>query len=358
MKRIVASIMLLLTSLGFSQNIDNPTQEKVSTAKKRAKKFMKKQRIPGMAISVSKKGEIIWSEGFGYAKRKPTITIKPNETLFRIASISKSITAVMLAKLVDDKIIDLDTSIYAYLPDYPKKEYDFTVRELAGHLAGIRHYEGDEYNLNKRMSIAEGLNLFENDPLLFEPSTKYHYNSFDYVLLSEIMQKAANKEFYDMVRDSILKPLKLDNTLSDESNVELPNTTHFYRTKRVLCNPVANEYKIAGGGFLSTSEDIVRFGHELILPTIISKESLLQLVTSQRLKNTYKTGYGIGFSIGTTKNNTPKYYHTGGGVGASSILIICPEEDIVITVLTNRTGIEMKAFGETLEDIFVDLTEN
>ncbi|PKQ43542.1 serine hydrolase domain-containing protein [Confluentibacter flavum] len=359
MKRIIASLMLLLTSLGFSQHIDNPTQQKISIARKKAKKFLKSQHIPGMAISVSKGGEIIWSEGFGYGKRKPTVPINPSLTLFRIASISKSITAVMLAKLAEDKMIDLDTSIYNYLPDYPKKEYDFTARQLGGHLAGIRHTTDDEFKLNKRMTITEGLDIFKNDPLLFEPLTSFHYNSLGYVLLSEVMQKAANKDFYAMVRDSILIPLKMDNTTMDASNAIPPNTTNFYRTKRILSNPVANEYKIAGGGFLATSEDIVKFGNELISPTLISKESLAQLVTSQRLKNGNRTGYGIGFSVEKTKHDTPKYYHTGGGVGASSILMIFPEEDVVITVLTNKSGIDMKAFGEELEAVLVnDITEN
>ncbi|OYX27973.1 MAG: hypothetical protein B7Z06_02895 [Flavobacteriales bacterium 32-35-8] len=358
MKRIIASLMLLLTSMGFSQNIENPTQQKVNIARKKAKKFLKTQHIPGMAISVSKNGEIIWSEGFGYGKRKPTVPISPSKTLFRIASISKTITAVMLAKLADDKLIDLDTSIYNYLPDYPKKAYDFTARQLGGHLAGIRQTTDEEFKSNKRMTITEGLDIFKNDPLLFEPSTSFHYNSLGYVLLSEVMQKAAKKEFYDMVRDSILIPLKMDNTTIDASNAIPPNTTNFYRTKRILSNPVANEYKIAGGGFLSTSEDIVRFGHELISPTLISKESLAQLVTSQRLKNGNLTGYGIGFSVEKTKKNTPKYYHTGGGVGASTILMIFPEEDVVITVLTNKSGVSMDAFGKELEAVFVDPTED
>ena len=354
MRRIIASLMLLLTSIGFSQNIEKPIHEKTRIAKKKAKRFLRKQGIAGMAISVSKNGELIWSEGFGYAARKPKVKIKPNETLFRIASISKSITGVILAKLMDDRMIDLDSSIYTYLPDYPKKKYDFTVRQLAGHLAGIRSYKDNEFALNKKMSITEGINLFKNDSLLFEPSTQFLYNSFGYVLLSEVMQKAAKKDFYKLAQDSVLNPLGLQNTLLDASDIDMPNRTSFYKSKRVLSVPVANEYKLAGGGFLSTSEDIVKFGRELIDPKIISKESLAEITTSQTFKSGNFTGYGIGFSIDKTKNNTPKYYHTGGGVGASTILMIFPKEDIVICVLTNRTGVKMDEFGLELQEVFVN----
>ncbi|MBU3821180.1 beta-lactamase family protein [Flavobacteriaceae bacterium XHP0103] len=357
MKRFIASILMLLTATGFSQQIDHPMQQKINIAKKKAKKFLRKQHIPGMAITVSKSGDIIWSEGFGYAKRKPTVPINPSTTLFRIASISKSITAVMLAKLVDDKIIDLDSSIYTYLPNYPKKEYDFTVRELAGHLAGIRSYRGNEYSLNKRMTITEGLDLFKDDPLLFEPSTQFSYNTFGYVLLSEIMQTSANRDYYSMVRDSIFTPLQMKSTTIDVYNASPTNTTNFYKKKRILENPVANGYKVAGGGFLSTSEDITRFGHELIESTLISEQALSQITTSQKFKNGNKTGYGIGLSIEKTKNNTPKYYHTGGGVGASTILMVFPEEDIVITILINKSAVDAKILGETLETIFIDEKE-
>jgi len=354
MRLIIASLMLLLTSVGFSQTVDNPKQKKIKTAKKLAKRFSRKQSVPGMSISVSQKGILIWSEGFGYAKRKPKIKVEPGKTLFRIASISKSITALTLAKMVDDNLIDLNESIYKYLPNYPKNTYGFTVKELGGHLAGIRHYKDNEFTLNKKMSITKSIELFKNDSLLFEPSTQFSYNTFGYVLLSEIMQKASKTDFNDLVKNSIFHPLGMTNTMLDDSEINLPNKTNFYRKKRVLSTPVTNEYKVAGGGFLSTSEDLIKFGEEIISPKIVSKEALSEMITSQELKTGKITGYGIGFSVEYTKNNTHKYYHTGGGIGASTILLIYPKEGVVISVLTNISGVDMEAFGEALESVFVD----
>lgn len=355
MKNILASLIIFLTSVGFNNNTDTATADyRIRTAKKKARKFLRQQGIPGMSISVSQKGELIWSKGFGYAKRKPKIKVEPNKTLFRIASISKSITALALAKLVDDGLINLDKSIYTYLPDYPKNKYDFTVRELGGHLAGIRHYKGNEFLMNKKLSITEGVNLFKNDPLLFKPSTQFSYNTFGFVLLSEIMQKVSKTDFNEFVKKSVFEPLKMTNTMLDDSEKDLENKTNFYKEKRVLSTPVANEYKVAGGGFLSTSEDLIKFGEEIISHTTVSKEALSEMITSQKLKSQKITGYGIGFSVECTKNNTHKYYHTGGGVGASTILLIYPKESIVISVLTNKSGVSMDAFGNALEAIFVE----
>lgn len=359
MKRIIASLMLLLSTVGFSQAPDNGYHVKIKSAKKLAKKFKRKKDIPGMAISVSQKGQIIWSEGFGYSSKKPKIKVKPDTTIFRIASISKSITALSLAKLAEYKLVDLDSSIYKYVPDYPKKEYDFTVRQLGGNLAGIRHYKDDnEYALNKKMSITEGLSLFKNDSLLFQPGTKFNYTSFGYVLLSEIIQKASNKPFDTYVHDSIFKPLKMEHSMMDISDANIPNKTQFYRSaflkKPILAEPVANEFKVGGGGFLSTSEDIIKFGNEIIYSKIISKDAIKEIITSQQLTSGNKTGYGIGFSTVSSIKGTPKYYHTGGGVGASTILMVYPEEELVITVLTNLTGVTMQEFGNALESIFIN----
>ena len=136
---LVFTIMVFVFTNGFSQN---KYQKEIKKANQAAKNFLKSQSIPGMAISVSKNNEIIWSQGFGYADVKNKKKVIADSTLFRIASISKVITAVALAKLVDDKKIDLNASVYKYVPDFPKKKYDFSIRQTAAHLAGIRHYAG------------------------------------------------------------------------------------------------------------------------------------------------------------------------------------------------------------------------
>jgi CubicO group peptidase (beta-lactamase class C family) len=359
MKRIIASLILLLSAIGFSQTIENPNQVKMHTAKKLAKKFLRKHRIMGMSISVSQHGELIWSKGFGFAQKGPRTKVKPDTTIFRIASISKSITALALAKLAEDKIIDLDSSIYKYVPDYPKQTYDFTVRQLGGNLAGIRHYKDNiEYAFNKKMTISEGLGLFKNDSLLFKPGTQFNYSTFGFVLLSEVIQQASKIPFGTYVRDTIFKPLNMEHSMMDIADINIPNKTKFYRSSffnnPVLASPVNNEFKVGGGGFLSTSEDLIKFGNEIISPKIVSKETLSKIITSQHLITGENTGYGIGFSVETSEKGTRKIYHTGGGVGASTILIVYPEEELVISVLTNLTGVSMRNFGNQLESVFIN----
>ncbi len=332
---------------------NNPTSPKDF-----ASNFLIKEKIPGMSISVSKKGTLIWSQGFGYSDIQNKTKVSSTKTQFRIASISKPISAVALATLVDKNELDFDSSIYTYLPNYPKKQYDFTIRQIGGHTAGIRHYKGTEFLLNKKMSITEGLNIFKHDSLLFKPQSGYKYSTYDWNLLSEIIQKVAQTPFNDYVQKVLFKPLNMASTTLDVSDSIMPNRTKFYiktdADKIILGPEVSNEYKVAGGGFLSTSEDLIKFGNEIISPQIISETSLKELVKPQILESGKSTHYGIGFSVGKTKNKTPVYSHSGGGVGATTLLLIYPEEEVVIAILTNLSSVPIFDLGKSLESVFLD----
>ena len=112
-----------------------------------------KNKFPGLAITVLKEGETVFQKGFGYADIEQKQFIDPRKSIFRIASVSKPIAATALAHMVQDGIIDLDESFYTYFSDYPKKEWDFNIRQLASHTAGIRVYKGKEYGLNLTLNI-------------------------------------------------------------------------------------------------------------------------------------------------------------------------------------------------------------
>lgn len=323
-----------------------------------ASNFLQKEDIPGMAISVSKNKRLIWSQGFGYSNLEAQTKVSPKITQFRIASISKPITALALGILIDHNKVTLDSSIYDYLPNYPKKKYDFTLRQLGGHTAGIRGYRGNEFTQNKTLSITEGLGIFKNDTLLFKPQSQYKYSTYGFNVLSEVIQTVAKVPFVTYTKNEIFAPLKMASTGLDTADTPMPNRTTFYvkndAGEVVLGPSVNNEYKVAGGGFLSTSEDLIRFGNEIITPTLISSTTLKELLTSQILDSGEKTYYGVGFGIGETKNKTPKYSHSGGGIGASTLLLMYPKEQVVISILTNLSGVPIFEIGEQLEAIFVD----
>ena len=170
------------------------------------------KKVPGISITVLKEGKKIIQKGYGYADLETKTSVHPKKTIFRIASVSKNIAATALAHMVSEGKIDLDASFYDYVPHYPKKKWDFTIRQLAGHTAGIRGYQGTEYGLNKPYSIKESIEIFKDDDLLFEPGTDYLYNSFDWVLISLAMQEVSGIPFEEYVYSKVLKPLDMSNT--------------------------------------------------------------------------------------------------------------------------------------------------
>jgi CubicO group peptidase (beta-lactamase class C family) len=299
------------------------------------------------------------------------IKVDPKRTIFRIASISKNIAATALAQMVKDRIIDLDESFYHYVPNFPKKNHDFTIRQLASHTAGIRSYKGKEYGLNKPYSIKDSLDIFKDDALLFEPGTDYLYNSYDWVLISLAMQEASGIPFEEYVQQKVLQPLGMTNTMAEfytehsrevgQADMKWASSSHnlttFYSKNRLgfrKAIPVNNRYKLAGGGYVSTSEDIAKFGQAYLNKEILNDEVIAQFITSVKI-NGNATYYGLGWQVSQDRDGRPYFGHIGNGVGGYSNLFIYPKEQMVFSILTNCTNPEIQ---EELDECVVRILNN
>ncbi len=157
--------------------------EAIVAARALVRANVQQQRIVGYVAAVYADGRVVWAEGFGYANVEARTPVWPS-TRFRIGSVSKTLTATALGLLVEDGRLDLDVPIQRYVPDFPVKRYPITTRQLAGHLAGIRHYRGDEFLSNRLYpSVRVALDVFEDDSLLFEPGTQYSYSTYGWSLI-------------------------------------------------------------------------------------------------------------------------------------------------------------------------------
>lgn len=303
-------------------------------------KLLHKNRIPGIAITVTKNGETLWQQGYGFADMAAKKPVDPQKTLFRVASISKAISATGLGKMMEDSLLSIDSSFYKYVPYFPRKKYDFTLRQLGGHLAGIRNYKGDEFLNNKPMTIREGIGFFENDSLLFEPGTRYLYSSYNWNLLSLAMEAASGVPFEIYMKEKVLTPLQMSHTIPDVSD-SIPNKAVCYspngKQNLRLAATVNNYYKLAGGGYLSTSEDIARLGNAYLNGEFLSKEVVTELLTSQLVNGTEPTYYGIGWQVSYDAKNRPFYGHKGSGVGGYAFLYVYPAQQMVFALLLNVT---------------------
>ena len=335
--------------------------------------LIKEEKAPGISITVLKEGKTIFQKGYGYADLEHKQFVNPIKSIFRIASVSKPIAATALAHMVQKGIIDLDESFYTYLPDYPRKKWDFTIRQLASHTAGIRVYKGKEYGLNEPLSIIEGLGIFKDDPLVYEPGTEYLYNSFDWVMISAAMQEASGIPFEEYVQNHVLSPLKMEDTYIPKSHPkdkrelynsevkaitsskEFDEITSFYSKNLVgfrKAMPVDNFYKLAGGGYLSTSADIAKLGQAYIDNKIGVKDEILsQFLTSQQVQGT-SSYYGLGWQVSEDAKGSKFYGHVGNGVGGYSNFFVYPKEQLVFSILINCTDPKIQTDLDAIVDCF------
>ena len=339
--------------------------------------FMAAQGVPGLAAAVAVNGEIVWSEGFGYANvehRIPVTTL----TKFRSGSTAKPLGAAAMAVLYEQGRFELDIPIQHYVPSFPDKGYVITPRQLAGHQAGIRYYtpDGDEFFNTKRYTdLVDALEIFENDPLISEPGTQYSYSSYGTNLLGAAIQGAAGKPYLTVLQELVLGPLGMISTVGDHSDSLIAYRTGYYeRTGQppsfmqkptswgdgtelgeLLNAPFAdNSNKWPGGGILTTPEDLARFGLAHLKPGYLRAETLELLFTAQRTSSGEETPYGMNWFIDRDPKGRPIYHHAGGSAGGTSFVLLYPSEGVVVTLQCNLTGAGYADLYFEIGDAFIE----
>ena len=328
------------------------------------KAHQKMTNIPGLQVAVMVDGKLVWSEGIGYANlaSKSPVT---DSTQFRIASVSKAVTSLALGKMVEEGKMDLDKDIRSYLPELPEKKYPITSRQLAASVGGIRHYNfSDPFpNTINYTDVLAATTIFSNDTLLFEPGTDYEYSSYGWVLLSAVMEKTANKSFFEIMQE-MWKKLDMGHTAFDRPNYVSDQKSSFYVSgkagERILAPFEDRSYMYAGGGYLSTAEDLVNMGHQFISDEYLFTETRNTLTQSYVLANGDVTHYGLGWETGESRLGVPVIFHGGSMQSARSHLVIYPEQKVIFAYISN-TGDQVffnDREAQSIAEIFVEKQMN
>lgn len=333
-----------------------------------ARTFLEELRVqigsPGLSAAVAVNGEVVWAEGLGLADAENQVPVSP-ETRFRVGSVSKLLTVAALAKLVEAGKLDLDAPVQRYVPSFPEKEQPITSRQLAGHLAGIRHYTPADFGLPLRHydRLAEGLGIFQKDPLVHPPGTAYLYSSYGYNLLGAVVEGASGKDFPAAVDELVLVPLGLRGTVLDEPALIVERRARPYRreTDGRLANerPIDSSYKWPSGGFLSTAGDLARFGSAHLRDGYLKPETRTLLFTSQSLAGVEgvegkETGVGLGWRIGKDGAGRRILHHGGSIEGGRAFLLLYPDQGVAVAILTNLSGARFaEAEAQKLAELFL-----
>jgi serine beta-lactamase-like protein LACTB len=349
-------LILFFPVFVFSQISFEKINEKT---KKLAIKYLDKEEIPAMSITISYNDTIIFSEGFGYADLENKTTVIPSKTKFEIASITKMITASILGKMSEDGIINLNNSPYFYLDSLSKKQYDFTIKQLAGHIAGLKRDVSEEnWELKNTYSKKDFYSVFKKDSILCEPTTKFSYSNYGFKVLGFVIEKIKNKNLFEVQKEYIYTPLKMGNTKINNGIYD-ENTVCFYKHSegklKKITDYLYNDSCYAEGCNLSTSEDLIKLGNSfLFVNRLLKPETLKELIISQKLIDGAKTNYGIGIMSGKDILGNCYFGHGGNSISARSELKIYPNSKLVIVMLANKSKNEEDDLVEKIASNYIE----
>ncbi len=346
----IRSALLAVALLAGALHAQTPA---VDSARTLFRAHLARYHVPGASIAVARHGTILWSEGFGMANLELSAPATPR-TRFRIGSISKTLTSIAVAALWQEGKLDLDAPVQRYVPSFPDKGHPISTRQLAGHLSGIPHYTAaDVVNTVHYPTVTAALDKFRDRPLLFVPGERYAYSSFGWNLISAVVEGAAGAEFLGEMQRRVFDPFGMTETIADHYARIIPGRTAFYLADSlgVVSNgpAVDNSDVWAGGGFLSTADDLTRFAHGVLTGRVVTDRGRDLLFTPMTTAAGKSTDYGLGWRV-TTLDGRRAVGHGGSHVGASAQLLVVPELGLAVAILSNANhrGLEPLA-GQILQ---------
>lgn len=316
---------------------------------------MAKDSIPGLSVAVAVNGELRWEQGYGFQDLEALVPAT-SQTVYRLASISKPITAVAAMQLWEQGRLDLHSPVQRYVPSFPAKpQGTVTVGLLLAHLGGIRHYNGNEEldTVRHYENVADSLGVFANDPLVAAPGTKYSYSTYGYNLAGAAVQAASGERFHEYVQRHICQPAGLT-TLRDDNRWEIiRHRTRFYskRADGVVFNAGLTDTsnKIPGGGMVAAAGDLIRFALAVRGGVLLKPETLATMWAPQTLRDGGKSSYGYGWDL-RERNGRRVVGHSGGQQGTSTRLFLEPASGNAVVVMVNMDGAGVDGLaGEILD---------
>jgi CubicO group peptidase (beta-lactamase class C family) len=363
------SLLILAAAAAAAQSLSPDLVKKIEATIVAEKS---KLGIPGLTVAVAVNNQLRYAKAFGMADLERDVPAK-STTLFRTASIAKAMTAAGVMKLVEQGRLDLDAPVQKYCPEFPEKPWPVTTRQLLGHLGGVRHYDrpGEAAGKAHYWGVKHSLDVFKYDPLLHEPGTRYHYTTFGFTVLGCAIEGASGKTYEEWMREAVWRPAEMERTRIDEHFLVIADRTQFYHRLRpqehaqlappeqakvkpgAILNAELHDtsMKVPGGGLLSTSTDLVRFGISMNTGALLKKSTVELMWTSQKTADGKDTNYGMGWVI-STRDGVKVVSHSGGQAGTSTLLNIWPERGVIVAAMANLDGAGIggmvRSIGETL----------
>lgn len=335
-KLFAAFCSLFLFSVAFSQISDNAKLDEYFNVLEKNNKFMG-------SVAVSKNGTLLYQRSVGFSDVEGNKKAN-EESTYRIGSISKTFTAVLVMKAVEQQLISLDQTIESYFPTI-KNANSITIRHLLSHRSGIHNFTDDKAYLTwntqpqTEKALMERLSALGSD---FQPNSKFSYSNSNYVLLTFLLEKVMKDTYPSLLQKNILRPIGLKNTyVGGKVDVtKNESKSYTYRDGWKAESETDMSIPLGAGAIVSNPTDINRFSEALFNGKIIHPESLA-------IMTNMKDNYGLGLFI-IPFFDKKGYGHTGGIDGFNSVFSYFPEDKIAYALTSNGTNFVNNKISITL----------
>lgn len=333
---------------------------------------IKYDRIPGLSVGIVHNGKLVYQKGFGYADIRSKIPATP-KTCYRIASISKTFTAVVIMQLVEQGKINLNDRVEKYLPWFKAKNKNLdsskiTVKQLLSHSAGVfrdgdtPHWEDDKFPDDKGLQKS-----ISNKTLVFKNLTRFKYSNFGFAILGQVIKEVTGSNYNEYVTKHIIQKLGMKNTYPDFTPKIPRRLAKGYsrpipgKDREVFKHTVTKAYSPAGG-FASNVLDLAKYLSALSLKQK-GRNALLSQASKRKMMGEYrKTGekdefYGLGFEIYKIKGRKPAG-HGGGFNGFITRIALDTKNDIGVITLSNGNDSTAPAINNGIFATIYRLVDN
>ena len=255
--------------------------------------------IPGLSVAAAHDGQLVFASGYGFADLENFVPARA-DTAYRLASISKAMTAAVALRLAERGELDLDAPVRPHCPAFPEKRWAVTPRQLLSHRGGVRHLRG---------CAIEGV---------------------------------TGRPCEEVLHELVFAPAGMRRSRTDDVHALIPNRARGYVRAHpgILTNAALADmsFKVPGGGLSSTAPDVARFGQALLSGCLLTTQSLEEMLTPAGPDDGTSNGYGLGMTVGE-RDGRPEAWHGGGQEGVSTLLYLRPDGGPVVALLTNLQGV-------------------
>jgi D-alanyl-D-alanine carboxypeptidase len=295
--------------------------------------------VPSVSIAIARGQNIVLEKTYGRADIENNVPAG-NDSIYRIASITKQFTAAAVLKLIEQGRIDLDAEITRYIPEYHTRGARITIRQLLNHTSGIQNITdlpAHDAKVRLDLTDAETLAIFQDEPHNFQPGTNFLYNNSGFYMLAMVIERVTGQPIADHLHRSMFEPLGLRSTaVCDESRV-VPKRAHGYILEKgqLLNAPyISRDLPKGGGNLCSTAHDLVLWAQALAGGKVVSPESYKLMTTPGTLADGRPIGYGLGLFLSEFAGQV-EISHGGDFWSFTSFLAWYPADKVAIAVLQN-----------------------